>query len=165
MSRYEQEQILLLIDEIYRQYGRGWEREEFLANCFLAYAEIRNKIKKDYSINYWAFVAEYILSRIQEMRTARNNRYMLESKLSLNQKFEESDDEIGTALFHSYGDFTNSVVLWNYVKGLSEVKYRIMQYMAWGEDDSYIMQVMHMSEKQYHTLKMELRKDMEIFII
>lgn len=56
MSRYEQEQILLLIDEIYRQYGRGWEREEYLANCLFVRETIsyfENGTKKRYgNIHY-----------------------------------------------------------------------------------------------------------------
>lgn len=163
MSEYERKEVLLLIDEIYAQYGGGLEYEECLAEGWVTYIEARQVISI-FSKQFWQLITNEIVERFAEMRKTRNRKISLESRLSLDQKIGDSKEDIRSILFPVQGDFTNGVILWQYAKSLGEKKYQMMQCMSQGEEDEYIMDKLHMTSDFYYALKEELKTDMMVYI-
>lgn len=163
MSKHEEEQVTRLIEAVYRYCGKGLPKEDFVSDCWVAYLEYKENIKTN-SMNYWKKVTEYMFVELSKLRTIRNNKYRIESRLSLNQKCGESREEMSSILFPVNGDFTKGVILWDFASGLGPEKSMIMSYMAHGEDDGYIMERMGIALQRYQMLKMELRDDMTEYI-
>lgn len=163
MSEYERKEVMILIDEIYAQCGRGLSYEECLAEGWLAYAEARQGLSV-FSKQFWLDVSGAIIERLAEMRKNRNRKISLESKLSLDQKVGDSKEDLRSILFPVQGDFTNGVILWQYAKSLGKIKYKMMQYMAQGIEDAYIIDRLHMTNELYYELKEELKTDMKMYM-
>lgn len=163
MSKYEESQVNRLIEAVYRFWGKGLSKEDCISGCWITYLEYKNKYGKE-SLHYWQDVAERMAEEISRIRKSRNERCRIESKLSLNQQYGDSGEEIRSILFPVKGDFTNSVILWEFAKQLGLEKWRIMSYIANDEDDDYIMKKLGISEQRYLQIKAELREDMKGYI-
>ncbi len=164
MSEYERDQVASLIDEVCRQCGGGLDGEELRSNCWLAYFEMKKKLAGCSSFYFWPVAAEHMIRAAEEMRAARNDRYSLESRMSLNQIARNCGKEIGDAIFPKGNDFTRGVALWDYARRLGETKYRIICYLAQGEEDDYIIEKMAISESRYLEIMAELREDLKDYI-
>lgn len=83
--------------------------------------------------------------------------------MSLNCKYGEEKEEIGTIIPFKNGYFENRVILWDYIQNLGRKKYQIIKLMYEGEDDYDIMMQLHLSEEEYFEIKMEIRNDFQFY--
>lgn len=163
MSKYEENQVNRLIEGVYLFHGQGLSKEDCVSGCWIVYLEYKKKHGIDSAL-YWEEAAKCMTEEVRRIRMLRNNRYRVQARISMDQRFGDSKEEIRSILFPAKGDFTNSVVLWDFAGRLGVEKHRIMSYMANGEDDSYIMERMGISVRRYQQIKTELREDMNRYI-
>lgn len=164
LSDYERCQVSRFLYELYLQEGKLLEEDTCTSEGWIVYLEGREKYRYDIGdVDYWEYVQVNVLKRFKELSRIRNERISLESNLSLNKVYGESREEIGAVLFRAAGDFTNAVAMWDFVEGLGKVKADILHLLYQGEDDYDIMKRMHMTEEEYYELKLEIRKDFEIW--
>lgn len=162
-SEYEIQQVNRIIDEIYKTMS-GLDREECQSAGWCSYMEMKNAFLFQYHTeSYWETVINGIVDEFEQMRIERNNKISLESTLSLNQHLGDSEEEAGEILFPIQGDFTNGVILWDYLKGLGEEKYPILRLMSDREEDSDIIEILHLDKNKYFEIKEQLKEDMRVY--
>lgn len=162
LSRYEEEQVTKFLYEMYLLWGGSLDADTCIGEGWITYLEGREKYKYHIGdVDYWEYVHSNVKRRLEKLKQVRNERIRLESKLSLNQTFGETKEEIGTIIARKSGDFANSVVLWDYINRLGDQKYKVLKLMYVGEEDYDIMNILHLSQEKYYEIKRELRTDFQ----
>lgn len=164
MSRREEQHVQRLSEAAYYSFGKGLLKDDVISVCWVAYLENKQKLIGFHSEDYWMEAAKYMEKYIAVMRRDRNRRCSVQSKLSMNQTCNDSGEEIGSILFHIYGDFTKSVALWDYARRLGEKKWKIIKCIVYGDDDREIMRRVNMDEECYWEIKKGLQEDMNRYI-
>lgn len=165
MSNYEYQQVNRFLHEIYCIWGRNLDEDDCRSEGWIVYLEGRRKYRYDIGDSeYWEYVEKNYIKRINEIRKNRNKRCQLESKMSLNKIYDDEREEIGNIFWSRTGNFENSVILWDYIKKLGNIKNSILHLMAGREGDDEIMKIMRLSEEDYYTIKLELRDDFGKYI-
>lgn len=161
LSIHEITQANKFIHNMYVRFGQGMNEEEFIGNLWVAYMEARNKYSYELaSTQYWCDVEKIMWEKINEYKQYRNRIYRLNANLSLDQTWGETKESIGSLFFPTQGNFVNGVVFWDYVNRLENRKVRIIRLITEREEDSDIMERLHMSLDEYYQLKLEIREDM-----
>lgn len=160
MSDYEYKAMTDLISLIRKEFGEGIDREDCEGECVEAYCEIRNIMSKNRD-DFWNIVAEHMSNRVIEYRHKRNQKITLESKLSLNSCYGDSDEEIGSIMFPSKDDFVGHLMFWNDCLHMGDKKYSIMKLLSCGEDKNYIMEQLGIAEGEYKCLINEIREELK----
>lgn len=165
ISDYERRQVDKFLYELYSIWGQNLDREECRNEGWMIYLDGRKKYKYDIGdAEYWDYVGKNVRKRLEQIRQNRNEKYRLESRMSLNCKYGEEKEEIGTIIPDKSGDFVNGIALWDYLKNLGEQKYRILRLMNAKEDDIDIMKRLYLTEEEYFSIKLELREDFQLYL-
>lgn len=160
-TKYEYQQANKFIQEMYDLYGQGLEMEDSKQTSWMAFWEIRSTMLDVSNTELlWVLAKKRIVIALREMRKVRNNRIKLESNLSLNQTWDDSDEPEYTYFTPVQGDFSNAVCLWSYVQELGKRKEIILKKLYYGEEDSDIMDALQMEPEEYYEIKWQLRNDM-----
>ena len=127
-----------MIQQIYIVYGRGLPREDTISECWVSYLEHKDLYYGLPGLTFWTRVAEHMIGCVKKIHRDKIRRYHGESKVSLNQRYMNSKEEIGNYTFPRQGDFTKKIDLWDYAMRLGKEKYRIIRGLINGEEDEYI---------------------------
>lgn len=165
ISMYEENQVERFLYELYLLWGGSLEEATCIGEGWIVYLEGRERYQYDIDdVKYWEYVQENVKKRFCELRAIRNERIRLESRLSLNQKFGETREEIGTLIPGKQGDFVKYIALWDYAERLNGREYEILRLMNAREDDYDIMRILHLDKEYYYEIKRELRKDFKRYL-
>lgn len=165
LSTYECRQVDIFLYELYSIWGKNLDAEECRNEGWIVYLTGRKKYAYEIGdAEYWEYVEKNVRERLKQLRKNRNEKCHFESKMSLNCKYGEEKEEIGTIIPCKNGNFENGVILWNYIQNLGKKKYKIIKLMYEGEDDYDIMTQLHLSEEEYFETKMEIRNDFQFYI-
>lgn len=164
-TNYEYCQANKVISDIYEIYGSGLDMEECVSASWQAYFEVRHDIGGICNTDiFWELAISKIRDEIQKLRKIRNARINLESKLSLNQIFYDSDEPVYTYIAAKNGDFSNSICMWNYVQSLGRLKASISRMLYYGEDDREIMSKLRLPPEKYYELLRQLKDDFREYV-
>lgn len=165
ISRYEENQVDQFLHEVYLIWGNNLEESSCMEEGWITYLESRENYKRNINdVEFWEYIQENVIKRFGELRTIRNERIRLESRLSLNQKFGEAREEIGTLIPGKRGDFVKYIALWDYAQRLGGIKYEVLKLMYAKEEDYDIMRILHLDKESYYEIKRELREDFERYL-
>ena len=154
ISVYEYNQINNFIEYIYLINGTGLDEEECREECWIAYLEGKELYPFHiYDESYWNYIEKKLVERINKIKKIRSEKYGLESKLSLNKRYGEYREEIGTMIPGRTGDFVNGIALWDYSKRLGKLKYSIIKLLYEREEEKDIMNVLKLSEVEFYVQK------------
>ena len=160
LSFYEQNQVEHFLYELYCLLGGSLDEDMCISEGWIVYLEGREKYQYDIGdAAYWEYVQRNVKERLSELKQIRSRRIRLESRLSLNQTFGETKEELGCWLAGKSGDFVNGIALWDYAKRLGSLKYEVLRLMYGREDDYNIMRILELDKENYYEIKKELRKD------
>lgn len=164
LSIYECRQVDKFLYKLHSIWGQNLDAEECRNEGWIVYLIGREKYAYDIGdAKYWEYVEKNVRERLNQLRKNRNEKYRVESKMSLNCKYGEEKEEIGTIIPFKNGYFENGVILWDYIQNLGRKKYQIIKLMYEGEDDYDIMMQLHLSEEEYFEIKMEIRNDFQLY--
>lgn len=165
MSDYEVKEASRFISDIYELHGRSLDEEEWTGEAWVAYMELWRRCEGRIYLYYdWGQVYHELRAVMARLKSARNKKITLESRLSLNAVYGENGQMAEAWFPRVRGDFVNQIALWDYVKRLGGLKARILTLMAKREEDYEIMEAMHLSVQEYYLIKMELRFDFEMYL-
>ena len=165
ISRYEENQVDQFLHEVYLIWGNNLEESACMGEGWIAYLESKENYKYDINdVEFWEYIQENVIKRFGELRTIRNEKIRLESRLSLNRKFGEAREEIGTLIPGKQGDFVKYIALWDYAQRLGGIKYKVLKLMYAKEEDYEIMRTLHLDKEYYYEIKWELRVDFERYL-
>ncbi len=164
MSGYEYAQANRFIDRLYRKYRTGLEFEECRSIAFLEYVEARSILDNYYNTEaLWMRAAERIISAFRKARKVRNEKISMESRLSLDQCYGESQEPVYTFLYPGISSFEHSACLWLDLKQLEPLDYRILSYLYRGADDWEIINQLNLSTLEYFERKSALREKLQAY--
>ena len=136
-----------------------------ISEGWIVYLDGKEKYRYDIGdAEYWQYVQENVKRRFAELRTVRNERIRLESRMSLNQTVGDAEEEIGVLVPAKTGDFVNSIALWDYAQRLGGIKYEVLKLMYAKEEDYDIMRILRLDREDYYEIKRELREDFERYL-
>lgn len=165
MSAYEYVQVNKFIYQLYTKYGSGLEFEECLSIGYLEYAEVRRQLGDIYNKELlWLYSKDQIVAAFKKARKVRNEKYRLESSLSLNQSIGELKEPVYTILPSTRYNFADSVCLWYDLKQLDINYYHVLCGLYRGEDDWEIMEHLKITADDYFEWKCELREALETYM-
>lgn len=165
ISRYEENQVDQFLYEVYLIWGSNLEESACMGEGWITYLESKENYKNNINdVEFWEYIQENVIKRFAELRTIRNEKIRLESRLSLNQKFGEAREKIGTLIPGKQGDFVKYIALWDYAERLNGREYEILRLMNAREDDYDIMRILHLDKGYYYEIKSELRKDFKRYL-
>ena len=165
ISIYEELQVEKYLYDLYLLWGRNLEESMCISEGWIVYLDGKEKYRYDIGeAEYWQYVQENVKRRFAELRTVRNERIRLESRMSLNQTFGDAEEEIGVLVPAKTGDFVNSIALWDYAQRLGGIKYEVLKLMYAKEEDYDIMRILRLDREDYYEIKRELREDFERYL-
>ena len=165
ISLYEELQVEKYLYELYLLWGGSLEEEMCISEGWIVYLEGKEKYQYDVGdAEYWQYVQENVKRRFAELRTIRNERIRLESRMSLNQTFGDVKEEIGALMPAKTGDFVNWIALWDYAQRLGGIKYEVLRLMYAKEEDYDIMRILYLEKEDYYEIKRTLRKDFQHYL-
>lgn len=165
ISVYEENQVERFLQDLYLLWGGSLEESMCIGEGWIVYLEGKERYQYDIGdAEYWEYVQTNVGNRFAELKSIRSKRIRLESKLSLNQKFGEEKEEIGTLIPGKKGDFVKYIALWDYAQRLGGLKYEVLKLMYAKEDDYDIMRILHLDREYYYEIKRELREDFEDYL-
>lgn len=158
-SDAEFQRINGFIHQQVRRYGRSLDKEECFSEAWRAFLEARYTYHLVAGCcSFTVYAERCITESLCRLRRDRNDRMSLESKLSLDMAFMDSDETVGARFFRKVNDCTANVALWDFVERQGEEKHRILRQMNMGMDDGEIMEKNHMDAQTFDRLLAELRE-------
>lgn len=165
MSAYEYGQANNFIYRLYKQYGRGLDFEECLGIGWVEYADIRRKIADAYNTEYlWIYTKEKIIKAFKREREKRNQRMYLEAKLSLNQVIGDFKEPVYTFLPSKKGDFAYTTCMWQDLRQMEIIEYKIMCGLYWGADDWEVIDWLKIATEEYFKIKSLVREKLREYM-
>ena len=160
LSRYEIYQVEKFILDLKKEYGIKLNWDDYRAEAWIAYLEMKNGYKYEKSTSfYWEQAEKYILKHLEQVIKERNRGFNQYNTSSLNKTSENYREEVGTLCRDKNGDFVNKIAWRDFIRRLGKTKCDMVGLLYAGEDDRYIMRKLHVDEKEYFKLRKELQKD------
>ena len=161
-SNWEYKVAEKIICEAVDNYGQGMDCEECTSEAWRAYLEA-DRTYCDFSgcCSHKDYAAFRVIEALNQMRQKRNERFALESALSLDMRVEDSNESIGARFGRRYGDFTKHVALWDFVERLGSEKHKLVKQLSHQCSDIEIMEKYGLSRIGFYTILAELQVDFE----
>ena len=135
--------------------------DDLFSEGWTAYLEARyNYAAVQGCCNFQDYVEFCIAQRFSELKILENARFSLESKLSLDKK-TPSGESIGACFFRQNGDFTNSVVLWEYMGDFTASERFVASGMCKLDSHEEIKADGGFSESEYRYIVTQLQEKFE----
>ena len=132
-------------------------REEQVSEFWCVYLEgIYSYTEVAGCCNLEAYLDYCLSERINELKTQRNARISLESKLSIDMK-PLAGEQIGW-LVGRVGDFTCGVMLWDYIDSFGEKERYVANRLYYRNSPQEIVAEGRISMKEYEEIVLQLRE-------
>lgn len=160
LSEYEIRQVEKFILDLKKEYGIKLNWDDYRAEAWIAYLEMKNGYKYTISDSfYWENVEKCLLKHFEQVIKEKNRGFNQYNTSSLNKINENYKEEVGTLCCGRNDDFVNKIAWRGFVRSLGKTKCDIVGLLYAGEDDRYIMRKLHMDEIDYFKLKRKLQND------
>jgi hypothetical protein len=143
-----------------RRYPYHMDYEECIQECWRAFLIAKRTYPQVAGCcNFAVYAERCILEALDFLRRRRNQRIALESRLSLDMRYDGYGEAIGERYFRKTGDFTNAVALWDFAQRLGEIKYHILLQLYDRLEDWEIIEENRMLPEHYYALVREMQED------
>lgn len=145
-----------------RRFGRNLDREDCLAEVWIAYLEALGSYRRVQGCCGWEdYLSLCVQERLQVLRNQRNQHIRLHSGLSLDQPAGEGDSPAGNWLPAQNGNFERSFLFRDYIGQLRPPMKEIAHCMARGDSPEEVMERMSMTPAEFSYWKACLREQLE----
>ena len=151
-----------LVEDCVERYGKNLAWDECVSEAWSALYEARRTYGRFAGCcSLEAYAAHHIERRLKELRSERNHRIALESRISLDAPYYDSNESIRDHIPRKTNDCSNSVALWDYAWRLGPEKYAILHLLAFGYTREEIIPMRNMSREWYDALMEDLEHDFQ----
>ena len=142
------------------RYGRHMDREECTAEAWSVLLQAR----KTYSrfagcCSFEAYVEIRMEQRMDQLRTERNERIAVESPVSLDMMYYDTNESMRDHIPRKTNDCSAGVALWDYARRLGPEKYAVLRMISQTYTKEEIMEARHISQEWYRILMEDIEND------
>lgn len=155
------------VKKMYKKYGKGLVKEDLLSEIWCALFEAFYQYPAvEGTCTFEVFAELFVLNDINEFRRNRSHKISLQSKWPLNGTPDGSSETDWVMKLPSarVPDFSQSILFWDYLRGLGDLKYKVSKSLAEEYTDYEIIDMLQLTPETLTSIKQELTDDLTHYI-
>ena len=158
-SELEFQAVNRFIHQQVRQYGHHMDEEECCAEAWRALLEARYSYHLvEGCCDFRAYAEHCVAEGLDLLRRQRDPRFKLESRLSLDMRYDGARESLGERYFRKTSDCSGIVALRDFMERQGKEKCRVLWHLYYQEDDLVIMEEERLTPERYYGMLEELQE-------